>query len=459
MVLYNTMTRKKEPLTFGGDALKIYLCGPTVYNYIHVGNARTLSVFDVFRRYLSFCGIPVRFAMNFTDIDDRIIARANEEGVSAKEYAERYITEFLRDCEGLRILPPDVAPRATESIDIILEMIASLIEGGYAYAVNGDVYFRTKRFDEYGRLSHQNVEELEEGVRIEVDDTKEDSLDFALWKAAKPDEPSWDSPYGKGRPGWHIECSAMSKKYLGETIDIHGGGLDLVFPHHENEIAQSECCNGAVFSRYWMHIAMVNIDNRKMSKSLGNFFTVREIAEEYGYEPIRYFLINAHYRSQINFTRAVLESCVASLERLRNARRNLGRVIDLGNFGDGAQLTEKANERRTQFLAAMEDDLNTADALAALFELVRDINSAEGESERSLRDAAAVFDDLTSIIGILQDWSEQADVPQEIIEIAKERQRARADRDFQKADILRDRIVSMGYILEDTKDGPVVKKK
>lgn len=458
MVIYNTMTRRKEELTLAGDELKIYLCGPTVYNFIHVGNARTLCVFDVFRRYLAYRGVPVKFVMNFTDIDDRIIARANEEGVSAKEYAERYIAEFLKDCEGLGVLPPNAAPKATESIDIILDMIAGLIKKGYAYAAaNGDVYFRTKRFGEYGKLSHQNVDELEEGVRIEVDDIKEDPLDFALWKAAKPGEPSWDSPYSKGRPGWHIECSAMSKKFLGETVDIHGGGLDLVFPHHENEIAQSECCNNAVFSRYWMHVAMLNIDNRKMSKSLGNFFTVREVAEEYNYELIRYFLINAHYRSQVNFTREAMDSCATSVERLRNARRNLQRAIERAEKAGSDDLAQKAESRREQFIASMEDDLNTADAIAAIFEFARDINSAEGQSKAALETTAAVFDELCGVLGILRDAVEE-EVPQEILNMANERQQARADRDFARADALRDEIVALGYVLEDTKDGPVVKK-
>ncbi len=459
MVLYNTMTRKKELLTLSGDQLKIYLCGPTVYNYIHIGNARTLCVFDTLRRYLAYRGIPVKFAINFTDVDDRIIDGANQEGVPAIEYAERYIKEFKTDCEGLNVQPPDVAPRATESIDIILDMIADLIEKGYAYATeHGDVYFRTKKFDEYGKLSHQDVAELEEGVRIEVDDIKEDPMDFALWKAAKPGEPSWNSPYGQGRPGWHIECSAMTKKYLGETIDIHGGGLDLVFPHHENEIAQSECCNGVEFVRYWMHIAMLNVENRKMSKSLGNFFTVREISEEYGYEPMRYLLISAHYRSQLNFTRDILESCVVSLERLRNCRENLGRSIVAATDVGGKELLERAEARKAQFIEAMEDDLNTADAISALFEFVRDINSAEGLSRATLEQVAGTFDELSQILGILGEKALE-EIPSDVLKMAEDRQLARANKDFKTADALRDKIAELGFILEDTKDGPVVKRK
>ena len=457
MVIYNTLTRKKEPLTLSGNELKMYVCGPTVYNYIHIGNARTLCVFDTFRRYLAWRGIPVKFVSNITDIDDRIIDGANERGIPLKEYAEGYFNEFMTDCKGLNILPPDIQPKATESIDMMLKMIAALIEKGYAYATgNGDVYFRTKEFKGYGKLSRQNISELEEGVRIDPDEHKEDPLDFALWKAAKPGEPSWGSPYGEGRPGWHIECSAMANAYLGDSIDIHGGGLDLVFPHHENEIAQSECFNKAAFSRYWMHVAMLNFDNRKMSKSLGNFFTVRDLSGKYGYELIRYFLIGAHYRNQMNYTSEIMESCAVSLERLRNCRNNLERAIK-DAAGDDLSLAGKTDTRKTQFIEAMEDDFNTADALAALFELARDINSAVGQSKKSLEYTAEVFDELCSVLGILSD-TQPWEVPGEILELADARQRARLEKDFRTADELRDRIISLGFTIEDSKDGPVIKQ-
>jgi len=458
MLIYNTMTRRKEPLTFDGDELKIYLCGPTVYNLIHIGNARTFCVFDTLRRYLAFRNIRVRFISNYTDIDDRIIDGANREGVSVKEYAERYIEEFIVDRDGLAILPPDESPRATESIDIIIEMTKELIQKGYAYAPgNGDVYFKTKAFSDYGKLSRQNLDELEAGSRIDVEEKKLDALDFAVWKAAKLGEPGWDSPFGRGRPGWHIECSAMIKKYFGETVDIHGGGLDLVFPHHENEIAQSECCNGAEFARYWMHAAMVNIESRKMSKSLGNFFTVRELSEQYGYEPLRFFNISAHYRSQLNFSHAALSSAVTSLDRLRNCKRNLNRAIESAKGGDTG-LADKARARKEQFIGSMDDDLNTADALAAVFELARDINSAENQSKETLEEAAVIFGELCRVLGILLEEAE-AEAPKEVLELAREREAARKARDFKKADELRDRIASMGYLVEDTKDGPVVKLK
>ena len=458
MHIYNTMTRTKEPLTLAGDELRIYLCGPTVYNYIHIGNARTFCVFDTLRRYLSWRKVPLRFVSNITDIDDRIIDGANENGTSTKEYARRYMEEFFKDCAGLGIMPPDASPQATESIDVILDMTATLIDKGYAYVTDdNDVYFRTKKSAGYGRLSRQNLDELEAGAHAGPGERKQDPLDFALWKAAKPGEPSWDSPYGKGRPGWHIECSAMVKRIFGDTVDIHGGGLDLVFPHHENEIAQSECCSGEEFSRYWMHVAMVNVDSRKMSKSLGNFLTVRELSEEYGYEPLRYFNISAHYRSQLNFSHTALSSAAASLERLKNCRRNLSKAIGAAEGSDDG-LKETARMRKAQFIETMDDDLNTADALAAIFEFVRDINSVQNQTREALREAAAVFDELTRVLGILLEGDEE-EIPEEIMTLVRERVKARADRDFKKADEIRDSIASLGYALEDSKDGPVVKRK
>ena len=327
MKIYNTLTRTKEefvPIEPG--KVKLYACGPTVYNFIHIGNARPICVFDTLRRYLEYRGYEVRFVQNFTDIDDKLINKANEEGITVKEVAERYIQEYYTDTEGLGIRRPTVQPRATENMDTILEMVKTLVDKGYAYEREGSVYFRSRKFKEYGKLSHQPLEELESGARIDVSEHKEDPLDFALWKAAKPGEPSWTSPWGEGRPGWHIECSAMILHHLGKTIDIHGGGQDLIFPHHENEIAQSECCNGVEYVHYWMHNGYINVDNRKMSKSLNNFFTVREVAEKFGYEPIKLMMLQAHYRSPINYTLEVIEQCQASLERLPGPHRGGGRL-------------------------------------------------------------------------------------------------------------------------------------
>ena len=394
MKIYNTLTRQKEELvTLEPGVARIYACGPTVYNYIHIGNARPLCVFDVLRRYLEWRGYEVKFVQNFTDIDDKIIRRANEEGVGYQEIAARYIEEFWVDAKGLGVREATVHPKATENMEEIESLIAGLVEKGYAYrAANGDVYFRTHKFDEYGKLSHQPLDDLESGARIAVGEEKEDPMDFALWKAAKPGEPSWPSPWSDGRPGWHIECSAMARRYLGETIDIHCGGQDLIFPHHENEIAQSECCNGAPFARYWMHNGYINVDNKKMSKSLNNFFTVRDVAEQYGYEPIRFFLISSSYRSPINYNTAIIEQAKASLDRLYNCKSALEFAVGNAGEGDGDPAFAAAlASRRDQFIAAMEDDLNTADAIAALFELVRDINVKLGAQPARADVAAASF--------------------------------------------------------------------
>ncbi|MEG0894499.1 MAG: cysteine--tRNA ligase, partial [Oscillospiraceae bacterium] len=353
MKIYNTLTRQKEELkTVKPNTVKIYVCGPTVYNYIHVGNARPICVFDTLRRYLEYKGYNVEYVQNFTDVDDKIIKRANEENVSYSEIPERYIKEFLVDTKGLNVKAPTYAPKVSENMNEIITLVQTLIDKGHAYAVGNDVYFRTKSFDQYGKLSHMPLEELEAGARIEVSSVKEDPMDFALWKGAKPNEPSWEAPFGNGRPGWHIECSAMAKRFLGDTIDIHCGGQDLVFPHHENEIAQSECANGVCFSHYWMHNAYINIDNKKMSKSLNNFFTTREIANKYGYEPIRFLMIQSHYRSQINFTSEVIEACIASLQRLYNCKDALNRVSDFGQYNDSAKLEEYFNS----FINALDDD-------------------------------------------------------------------------------------------------------
>ncbi len=458
MVVFNTLTRKKDELQPRNNELKIYACGPTVYNFIHIGNARPICVFDTLRRYLEYRGIKVTFVQNFTDIDDKMIKKANEEGVKVSDIADRYIAEYWTDAKGLNVLPATVHPRATDNIQQIIDIVSTLEQKGYAYAAeNGDVYFRARAFKEYGKLSHQPLDDLEAGARIGVGELKEDPMDFALWKGAKPGEPWWDSPWGKGRPGWHIECSAMARRYLGDTIDIHCGGQDLVFPHHENEIAQSECCTGAPFARYWMHNAYINVDNRKMSKSLGNFFTVREISERYGYEPIRYFMISAHYRSPINFSVEVIEQCVSALERLYTCRDNLDFMIS--KAGDGSEeLAAVAEAKKARFIEAMEDDLNTADALSAIFELAREINLSSGQSRKSLENCAAVFDELCSVLGILYNRKKD-NVPSEVVELAKQRAEARKNRDFPLADSLRDRILELGYILEDTPEGPKFKRK
>ncbi|MEG1758414.1 MAG: cysteine--tRNA ligase [Oscillospiraceae bacterium] len=458
MVIYNTLTRKKEELTpQKGNEIKIYACGPTVYNFIHIGNARPLCVFDTFRRFLKYRGYDVNFVQNFTDIDDKLINRAKDEATTVPELAEKYINEYWTDADGLNVMRANTHPKATENIEGILDIIGSLIENGHAYATaDGDVYFRTKSFEEYGKLSHQPLDDLEAGARIGVGETKEDPMDFALWKSAKPGEPFWSSPYGNGRPGWHIECSAMSRRYLGETIDIHCGGQDLIFPHHENEIAQSECCNNTTFARYWMHNGYINVDNRKMSKSLGNFFTVREVSKVYGYEPIRYLMISAHYRSPINYSREVIEQCVSSLERIYTCRDNLDYTMKRAD-GEKSELREACDARRDQFIAAMEDDLNTADAITAVFELVRDINSAKEQSKETYEYAAKVFDELTNVLGLVYNRQDES-IPAEIEELARKRQEARKAKNFAEADALREEIVRRGYMLEDTKDGPKITK-
>ena len=378
MKIFNTMSRRKEEfISVDPNEVKIYACGPTVYNFIHIGNARPLCVFDVLRRYLEYRGYNVKFVQNFTDVDDKIIKRANEENSTFEEISEKYIKEFWTDAHGLNFKDATVHPKATENIDEIIEIIKTLEEKGYAYAVDGDVYYRTLKFKDYGKLSHQPIDDLQSGARIAVGDKKEDPLDFALWKAAKEGEPYWDSPWGKGRPGWHIECSAMNKRYLGNTIDIHCGGQDLIFPHHENEIAQSEAANGCMFSKYWMHNGYINVDNVKMSKSLGNFKTVREIADVYGYEVIRYFLISSHYRSPINYNLEIIEQCKSALERLYNCRESLDFSIKNAktDIADDEEILALIDSRKEQFINSMDDDLNTADGIAAVFDLVSDINT------------------------------------------------------------------------------------
>lgn len=457
MRIFNTMTRQKEEfIPNNPDEVKIYACGPTVYNYIHIGNARPLCVFDVLRRYLEYKGYNVKFVQNFTDVDDKIIKRANEEGITFEEVSKKYIEEFWTDANGLNFKKASVHPKATENIDEIINIIKTLEEKGYAYAVDGDVYFKTLKFKEYGKLSHQPIEDLQSGARIAIGEKKENPLDFALWKAAKEGEPYWDSPWGKGRPGWHIECSAMNKRFLGDTIDIHCGGQDLIFPHHENEIAQSECANGCTFAKYWMHNGYINVDNVKMSKSLGNFKTVREIANVYGYEVIRYFLISSHYRSPINYSLEIIEQCKSALERLYTCRESLDFALkNAEDIPDDEELIKKLNSHREQFITAMDDDLNTADGVAAVFELVKDINTSILDKEVSknvCQTAAAVFDELCDVLGILYNRKNN-DVDSDIEALIEERQQARANKDWATADRIRDELKAKGIILKDTPQG------
>ncbi|MBQ6267797.1 MAG: cysteine--tRNA ligase [Clostridia bacterium] len=457
MKIYNTLTRNKEdfvPITPG--EVKIYACGPTVYNFIHIGNARPICVFDVLRRYLEFRGYKVTFVQNFTDIDDKIIKRANEEGATYDQIAEKYIEEFWTDAKGLNFRPADIHPKATENIDQIIAIVSGLIENGHAYEADGDVYFSPRTFAEYGKLSHQPLEELEAGARIMVGEIKRDPMDFALWKAAKPGEPAWDSPWGKGRPGWHIECSAMVGRYLGESIDIHCGGQDLIFPHHENEIAQSECFTGKPFAHYWMHNGYINVDNVKMSKSLGNFKTVRDVAAVYGYEPIRYLMISSSYRSPINYSIEIIEQCKASLTRLYTCRDSLDFELQTAPEGACSDAVKAfADARTAQFIEAMDDDLNTADGLSAVFELVRDINGSllgKGASKGDLTYAAEVFDKLTGVLGLVYNRKTET-LDAEIDAMIEARTQARKERNWAEADRIRDALKEMGIVLEDTAQG------
>ncbi|WP_288529019.1 cysteine--tRNA ligase [uncultured Eubacterium sp.] len=458
MKIFNTMSRRKEEfIPVDPNEVKIYACGPTVYNFIHIGNARPLCVFDVLRRYLEYRGYNVKFVQNFTDVDDKIIKRANEENSTFEEISEKYIKEFWTDAHGLNFKDATVHPKATENIDEIIEIIKTLEEKGYAYAVDGDVYYRTLKFKDYGKLSHQPIDDLQSGARIAVGDKKEDPLDFALWKAAKEGEPYWDSPWGKGRPGWHIECSAMNKRYLGNTIDIHCGGQDLIFPHHENEIAQSEAANGCMFSKYWMHNGYINVDNVKMSKSLGNFKTVREIADVYGYEVIRYFLISSHYRSPINYNLEIIEQCKSALERLYNCRESLDFSIKNAktDIADDNEILALIDSRKEQFINSMDDDLNTADGIAAVFDLVSDINTKiinKDVSKNVCQKAADMFDELTGVLGLVYNRKSN-DINDDIEKLIEERQQARANKDWATADRIRDELKAQGITLKDTPQG------
>lgn len=450
--------------------VKLYACGPTVYNYFHLGNARPFITFDTLRRYLEYRGFNVEFCQNFTDIDDKMIARANQEGITVRELADRYIAEYYVDADKLRILRPTYQPRATDTIDSIIEMISILIDKGYAYELEDGVYYDVAKFERYGCLSHFNLDELREGAsdRVSQSESKQNSVDFALWKKKKPGEPSWDSPWGEGRPGWHIECSAMIRKYLGVTIDIHGGGQDLVFPHHENEIAQSEAANDAPFVRYWMHNGFINVDNEKMSKSAGNFFTVRDIVKEYSYDVIRFFVLTGHYRMPINFSADLLQSAKNGLERISNSvmnvrfvGQNTGRPVTVEDDAAVLVLTQAIIDARQNFISAMDDDLNTADAVTAIFELVRAANTActlPGVPSALLLQAADVIVELANVLGIAADAdiNKSSDIPSEVLELVEKRTEAKKARDFKLSDEIRDRVAALGYQIKDTAQGPQV---
>lgn len=466
MKLYNTLTRKKEefvPLVPG--EVKMYVCGPTVYNFFHIGNGRTFIVFDTVRRYLEYRGYKVKFIQNFTDIDDKMIKRSNEENITVKEVGDKYIKEYYTDADALNIERATVNPRATEYIDDIIEFVSALIEKGYAYEVDGDVYFRTKKFDGYGKLSGKNLEELQVGAsqRVSLDERKEDPMDFAIWKAQKPGEPAWKCPWGMGRPGWHIECSCMAKKLLGDTIDIHAGGMDLEFPHHENEIAQSEALTGKTFANYWLHSAYVMVDKQKMSKSLNNFFTARDVLKKYDSDVIRFFMLSAHYRTQINYSKELLDSAKASVERLYNTIGNLENLIDEVSREEmneeEKEYINSLNKYREKYIQKMDDDFNTADAITVLFELSKDLNTNLNinSSKEVLSKALEVLRELGAPLGMLQK-STKGSLEDEVEALIEARQKARKERDFAMADKIRDDLKARGIILEDTPQGVRWKK-
>ena len=461
MKVYNSLTNKKEEFkSIVPGEVKMYSCGPTVYNYFHIGNARPFIIFDTLRRYLEYIGYKVTFVQNFTDIDDKMIKNANAEGITVKELAEKFINEYFIDAKGLGIKEATIHPKATENIDAIIDTVKKLEEKGYAYNVGGNVYFRTKKFESYGKLSHQPLEDLEAGARIEVNTDKEDPMDFVLWKNKKEGEPYWESPWGQGRPGWHIECSAMVNKYLGDTIDIHSGGKDLIFPHHENEIAQSEALSGKPFANYWLHNGFINIDNKKMSKSEGNFFTVRDIVKEFDYPVIRFFMLSAHYRSPINFSKDLVTQAKVGLERILN-------TIDNVNYILSNQTEEKMSDTereiylsfetyKAKFKEAMDDDLNTADAISHIFSLVREVNTKinnEGTYSKELcKKTVSLITELISVLGISYKGKED-DLDKEVEALIEKRQEARKNKDFKLADEIRDKLTDMGIILEDTRQG------
>ncbi len=461
LYLYNTLSRKKEefcPIEPG--KVKMYSCGPTVYNFFHIGNARPFIIFDTLRRYLEYQGYAVSFVQNFTDVDDKMINKANELGITVKELADQYIDEYFTDAKGLGIRPATVHPRATENIDAIIALVESLIEKGYAYNVDGDVYYNTKKFDEYGKLSHQPLEDLESGARIDINEDKRDPMDFALWKKQKPGEPAWDSPWGKGRPGWHIECSAMANTYLGKTIDIHSGGQDLIFPHHENEIAQSEAANCCQFANYWVHNGYINVDNRKMSKSLGNFFTVRDVAKEFDYEVIRFFMLSAHYRSPINFSKDLMDSAKSGLERIKNCLSTMEFFLQSAKEREvndaELSLQKKMDAYKEKFIKAMNDDLNTADAISAIFEMVatanKEITAESGTAAAVIRATITQIRELGGVLGLLQKKEEEV-LPAEVAKLLEDRAKARSEKDWAASDAIRDQLRVLGYEVKDTKQG------
>lgn len=438
----------------------MYVCGPTVYNYFHIGNARPFIIFDVLRRYFEYVGYQVDYVQNFTDVDDKIIKKANEEAAPPQQIADRFIQEYYKDADALGVKRASVHPKVSENIDAIIDLIKSLEEKGLAYNIDGNVYYRVKRFKGYGKLSKQSLEDLESGARVEICGEKEDPLDFALWKKHRPGEPSWESPWGPGRPGWHIECSAMSCRYLGETIDIHGGGQDLIFPHHENEIAQSEGAHEKKFANYWIHNGYININNEKMSKSKGNFFTVRDIAKEVDLEVVRMFMLSAHYRSPVNFSRDLLMQSKAALERLYNARSNMVYLLD---HSRGSEESDESWSRvldscREDFKAAMDDDINTADSLAVIFDLVREANTrlTRDSSPKDIKASLDIFDELTDVLGLVDKKEEL--IEQDIEDLIQKRQDARKNRDFKMADKIRDELKEKGIVLEDTREGVKWKK-
>ncbi|MDD5794639.1 cysteine--tRNA ligase [Clostridium sp. HCP1S3_B4] len=459
MKIFNTLTKQKEEFkSIEPGKIKMYVCGPTVYNFFHIGNGRTFVVFDTIRRYFEYKGYKVDFIQNFTDIDDKMIKKANEEGVTVKEIGDKYIKEYYTDADGLGIERATNNPRATEYIDDIIEFVKGLIDKGCAYEVDGDVYFSTKSFKDYGKLLGQNLEDLQAGARIDVDERKNDPMDFAIWKAQKPGEPAWDCPWGKGRPGWHIECSCMARKLLGETIDIHAGGMDLKFPHHENEIAQSESLTGKKFANYWMHSAYLNINNQKMSKSLNNFFTTREILEKYDVDTVRFLLLSAHYRVQLNFSQDLLESAKASVERLYNALSNLENLLDEVSkekmSHDEEQYIKNLDKYRIKFEEKMDDDFNTADAISVLFELAKDLNTniSIESSKELISEALNLYRSLGKPLGLIQK-STKISLEDEVEELIQKRQEARKNKDFALADKIRDDLKNRGIILEDTPQG------
>ena len=464
MKIYNTLTRQKETfIPLEENKIKMYVCGPTVYNFFHIGNARPFMIFDAFRNYMEYRGYEVTYVQNFTDVDDKIIKRANEEGISPIEVAEKYIAEYFKDADALGIKRATVHPRVTENIENIITFIEDLISKGFAYELNGDVYFNSQAYKEYGKLSKQNLEELNLGARIDVNDEKKHPIDFALWKAKKEGEIGWQSPWGEGRPGWHIECSVMSARYLGDTIDIHAGGQDLIFPHHENEIAQSEARSGKQFARYWMHNGYINVDNQKMSKSLGNFFTVRDILSEFSGQVIRFFLLSAHYRNPVNFSKELILQAKAGMERLANSKERLEFTIShaKGQMNESElELVSALENHRDRFIEAMDDDINTADAISIIFELARfsNTNVTENSSLEWAEKNLSLFNELTGVLNIIKAEDTDSNDNEQIEKLIKDRVEAKKNKDFALADAIRDELKSMGIEIEDTRQGTKWKK-